>query len=89
MIQTSAPTGSSQRTAVAHEVSFRISERNSRAEVPPALWTDFVVDGQRIFIRTRRPVPLLAALCASALDTGAELAEIEVMPVEAELPPGP
>ena len=59
-------------------VSFELSERSARTELPATLWTDFVVDGRRIFIRTQRPVPLLGALCASALDKGVELHEIEV-----------
>ena len=32
-------------------VSFEVSEHNERAELPATLWTDFVVDGHRIFIR--------------------------------------
>jgi hypothetical protein len=59
-------------------VSFEVDERSQRAEVPPELWTDFVVDGHRIFIRTQRPVRLLSALCDSALAKGVELQEIEV-----------
>jgi len=59
-------------------VSFEVDERSQRAEVPPALWTDFVVDGRRIFIRTQRPVRLLSALCESALAKGVDLQEIEV-----------
>jgi hypothetical protein len=59
-------------------VSFELSEGCARTELPATLWTDFVVDGRRIFIRTQRPVPLLGALCASALDKGVELHDIEV-----------
>jgi hypothetical protein len=62
-------------------ISFDLSEGASRAELPTNLWTDFVVDGHRIFIRTRRPVALLGALCASAIDKGLELQDIEVAPV--------
>jgi hypothetical protein len=59
-------------------VSFEVDERGDRTELPTNLWTDFVVDGRRIFIRTQRPVPLLGALCASAVDKGVELHDIEV-----------
>jgi hypothetical protein len=62
-------------------ISFEVSERAARTELPPNLWTDFVVDGHRIFIRTQRPVPLLGALCASAIDKGVELQDIEVVPL--------
>ena len=72
-------------------VSFEVDERTMRAEVPPTLWTDFVVDGHRIFIRTQRPVTLLSALCDSALAKGVELQEIEVTPTgslaRASVPP--
>ena len=72
-------------------VSFEVDERTLRAEVPPTLWTDFVVDGHRIFIRTQRPVRLLSALCDSALAKGVELQEIEVTPTgslaRASVPP--
>jgi hypothetical protein len=61
-----------------HEISFEISDASARTEVPLTLWTDFVVSGQRVYIRTRRPVPLLRELCGSALDHGTELPGIEV-----------
>jgi hypothetical protein len=61
-----------------HEISFNITDRTARTEMPLTLWTDFVVAGERVFIRTRRPVPLLRELCTSALDKGTELREIEV-----------
>jgi hypothetical protein len=61
-----------------HEISFDISDASARTEVPLTLWTDFVVSGQRVYIRTRRPVPLLRELCGSALDHGTELPGIEV-----------
>ena len=72
-------------------VSFEVDERSQRTELPPELWTDFVVDGHRIFIRTQRPVRLLSALCDSALAKGVELQEIEVTPTgslaRASVPP--
>jgi hypothetical protein len=72
-------------------VSFEVDERTLRAEVPPTLWTDFVVDGHRIFIRTQRPVRLLSALCDSALAKGVDLQAIEVIPTgslaRASVPP--
>jgi hypothetical protein len=66
------------------EVSFRLEGRNAGAAVPIALWTDIVVDGKRVFLRTRRPVPLLNELCASAVSQGLELPEIEVKPIAAD-----
>lgn len=66
----------STRTA-ASEVSFRLSQRNEAAQVPLTSWTEFATDGERVFIRTRRPADLLAALCGS----GADLEGIEVRPV--------
>ena len=72
-------------------VSFEVDERSQRTELPPELWTDFVVDGRRIFIRTQRPVRLLSALCDSALAKGVDLQEIEVAPTgslaRASVPP--
>jgi hypothetical protein len=61
-----------------HEISFDISDASSRTEVPLSLWTDFVVSGERVYIRTQRPARLLRELCGSALDHGAELPDIEV-----------
>ena len=57
-----------------NEVSFVLNPRNEAAEIPLSSWTELVTDGDRVFIRTPRPVPLLRALCMS----GADLPEIEV-----------
>jgi hypothetical protein len=51
------------------------------------LWTDFVVAGERVYIRTRRPVPLLDELRESAVAEGAEPPEIELRPVAPEAEP--
>jgi hypothetical protein len=61
-----------------HEISFRLNDGSARTAIPLTLWTDFVVAGERVYIRTRRPVPLLRELCGSALDNGTELPGIEV-----------
>ena len=61
------------------EVSFELNARNETAEIPFSAWTDFVVDGRRIFIRTERPEALLHALCGP----GADLPEIEVTRAQA------
>ena len=60
------------------EVSFRLNPRNEATQIPLSLWTEVVTDGERILIRTPRPVPLLEALCASATANGADLPEMEV-----------
>jgi hypothetical protein len=69
------------RPGAQSEISFRLSGRNASAQVPLTLWTDFVVDGERIFIRTSRPVPLLEELCGSAARQGSDLPDIEVRTV--------
>ena len=76
------PMASTAKTPSApHEISFRISKGSARTALPLTLWTDFVVAGERVYIRTRRPVPLLRELCGSALDNGTELPGIEVRPL--------
>jgi hypothetical protein len=70
------------RSTSIHEISFQLSRRNERAEIPLSLWTDLVFDGQRVIIRTRRPVALLKELCDSAEAEGTELPGIVVQPVD-------
>jgi hypothetical protein len=42
------------------------------------LWTEFVVAGKRVYIRTRRPLRLPRELRESAGEKGADPPEIEV-----------
>jgi hypothetical protein len=44
----------------------------------PTLWTEFVVAGKRVYIRTRRPLRLPRELRESAGEKGADRPEIEV-----------
>jgi hypothetical protein len=46
------------RSTVTDGVGLRITEPSSRTEIPVTLWTDLVVAGQRVYIRTRRAPPL-------------------------------
>jgi hypothetical protein len=51
------------------------------------LWTEFVIAGQRVFIRTRRPQPLSPEPRESAVEKGGEPPEIEVRPAAAGAEP--
>jgi hypothetical protein len=48
------------------------------------LWTDFVVAGQRVYIRTRRPLRLPRELRESAGEKGADPSEPELRTVVPE-----
>ena len=60
------------------EVRFRLSPRNAGLEIPPMLWGELEIDGDHVVLVTSAPVPLMHALCGSALDRGAELPDIEL-----------
>jgi hypothetical protein len=51
------------------------------------LWTEFVVAGKRVYIRTRRPLRLPRELRESAGEKGADPPTIEVRTVVAEAEP--